>query len=250
MNENDNTSELRGSSAQDTPRRMSKFIGQRVRQNALSLSSLGVLFFVVAGTLKILGFWIYAGTVLIYQIVSLLILVPRYPAYVELARVRKVQRTDAKKWDKLIIRILLVTAFLMYGLAAFDLGRAHLGILPLWIAPLGILFYAAGSALNQWAMIYNPHFEKEVRIQSDRAHQVITAGPYRIVRHPGYFGSLLGYISFPIILGSALAFIGTTLCIGGTIVRTYLEDQTLCRELDGYRAYTQTVPHRLIPFVW
>jgi protein-S-isoprenylcysteine O-methyltransferase Ste14 len=250
MDDRDNASEPQRISSQGASGNLLKFIGRRVRQNALSLFSLGVLFFVVAGTLKVIGFWLYAGTVLMYQIVSLLILVPRYPAYVELARIRKIRRTDVKPWDKQIIRILLVATFLMYGLAALDLGRVRLGILPLWIAPLGILFYAAGSALNQWAMIHNPHFEKEVRIQTDRAHQVIAAGPYRIVRHPGYLGSLLGYISFPLILGSALAFIGSALCIVGTMVRAYLEDRTLYRELDGYPAYARAVPHRLIPFVW
>ncbi len=242
--------ESQGIPAQDNSGDLLKFIGRRVRVNLLSLFSLGVLFFVVAGTLQVIGFWLYAGTVLAYQIVSLLIIVPRYPAYVELARIRKIHRTDVKNWDGLIIRVLLVATSLMYGLAALDLGRVHLGILPLWIFPLGILFYTAGSALNQWAMIHNPHFEKEVRIQTDRAHKVIAAGPYRIVRHPGYLGSLLGYISFPLILGSALAFFGVIFCIGGTVARTYFEDRTLCRELDGYRAYARMVPYRLIPFIW
>ncbi len=229
---------------------MLKFIFQRVQQNVLSLFSVGALFFVIAGTIKNIGFWIYAGTVLMYQIVSLLILVPKYPAYTELARIRKIQRTDAKNWDKRIIRILLMTTFLMYALAALDLGRVRLGILPLWLAAPGILCYTAGSALNQWAMIHNPHFEKEVRIQTDRAHQVIAAGPYRFVRHPGYLGSLLGYLCFPLILGSALAFIGAILCMTGTVVRANLEDRTLRQELDGYQAYAHEVRYRLIPFIW
>lgn len=229
---------------------MLKFIFQRVLQNVLSLFSVGALFFVVAGTIKIIGFWIYVGTVLIYQIVSLLILVPKYPAYTELARTRKIQRADAKNWDKWIIRILLIASFLMYALAAFDLGRVRLSILPLWLAAPGILFYAAGSTLNQWAMIHNPHFEREVRIQTDRAHQVIATGPYRIVRHPGYLGSLLGFLCFPLILGSALAFIGAFLCMAGTLVRANLEDRTLRQELDGYQAYAHEVRYRLIPFIW
>ena len=62
---------------------MLKFILQRVQQNVLSLSATGVLFFAFAGTLKIWGFWIYAAVVLTYQIVSLLIIVPRYPSYPE-----------------------------------------------------------------------------------------------------------------------------------------------------------------------
>ncbi len=231
-------------------KKMLRFISQRVQQNILSLFPVGVLFFAFAGTIKIWGFWIYVATVLTYQIVSLLIIVPRFPSYVELARLRKIQREDAKKWDRLIVGLLMLATFLIYILAAFDLGRLHLCLLLLWMAPIGMLFYAAGSALNQWAMIHNPHFEKEVRIQADRAHQVIAAGPYKLVRHPGYLGSVLGFVSYPLILGSGLAFIGSFFCIAGMIMRTYLEDRTLREELDGYRAYADAVPRRLLPFIW
>jgi protein-S-isoprenylcysteine O-methyltransferase Ste14 len=229
---------------------MLKFILQRVQQNVLSLFSTGVLFFFVAGTLSIRGFWIYIATVIVYQIISLLIIVPRYPAYIELAHVRKVHRMDSKSWDRRLIRILMIATFLLYILAAVDLGRIHLIILPLWTAPIGILLYISGSALNQWAMIHNPHFESAVRIQTDRDHQVIALGPYRHIRHPGYLGSVLGYISYPLILGSGLAFIGSLICIAGMIVRTDLEDRALSEELNAYRVYTSSVPHRLIPHIW
>jgi protein-S-isoprenylcysteine O-methyltransferase Ste14 len=94
------------------------------------------------------------------------------------------------------------------------------------------------------------HCVKEVRIQVDRAHQVIASGPYRYIRHPGYLGSLLGFVSFPLILGSGLAFIGVVFSIAGMVLRTYLEDRTLQEALDGYRRYSEAVSYRLIPFIW
>jgi protein-S-isoprenylcysteine O-methyltransferase Ste14 len=229
---------------------MLKFILKRVQQNLVSLFSIGVLFYFVAGTLAVRGFWIYTATVIVYQIASLLIILPRYPSYAELARVRKKPRSDSKEWDRRLIRILMVATFLQYILAAVDIGRIHFSILPLWTTPIGILLYSSGTALNQWAMIHNPHFEREVRIQADRDHRVIAVGPYQYVRHPGYLGSVLGFFSYPLLFGSGLAFIGTSLCIAGKIVRTYREDQALNEELEGYQAYTLAVPHRLIPLVW
>jgi protein-S-isoprenylcysteine O-methyltransferase Ste14 len=104
--------------------------------------------------------------------------------------------------------------------------------------------------MNQWAMIHNTHFEKEVRIQADRKHQVVESGPYQYIRHPGYFGSMLGFISFSLILGSGIAVIGSVLCMVGMIVRTYLEDKTLRQELAGYEEYAKKVRSRLIPYVW
>jgi protein-S-isoprenylcysteine O-methyltransferase Ste14 len=229
---------------------MHKFIVERVTQNISSLAALGAFFFIFAGTIKVLGFWIYIATVLGYQIISLLIIVPRYPAYIELANVRKTRRPNAKQWDRVVVLTLMGATFLMYGLAALDVGRLHISELPVAFALAGALLYVAGSALNQWAMLHNPHFEREVRIQTDRAHEVMTDGPYRYVRHPGYLGSVLGFVSFPLLIGSAVALLGSVVCIAGMIVRTFLEDKVLSQELAGYAEYGRAVRYRLIPYVW
>jgi protein-S-isoprenylcysteine O-methyltransferase Ste14 len=221
-----------------------------VVQNISALAALGVLFFVFSGTIKVLGFWIYVATVLAYQITSLLVIVPKHPAYIELANVRKTRHNDAKKWDHVVLLTVMGATFLMYGLAALDVGRLHISELPLVFAPVGMLLHVAGCALNQWAMLHNPHFEREVRIQTERAHKVMTTGPYRYVRHPGYLGSVLGLMGFPLIVGSAIAFLGTVICIMGMIVRTYLEDRALSQELAGYTEYARTVRYSLIPYVW
>jgi len=89
-----------------------------------------------------------------------------------------------------------------------------------------------------------------MRIQAERAHHVVTSGPYRIVRHPGYAGTILGALSVPLILGSWWTYLpagGVALLF---IVRTALEDKTLRRELDGYKAYTRHTRYRLLPGIW
>ncbi len=229
---------------------MLKFIGGRIVQNVAALAALGALFFILAGTISVRGFWVYVATVLGYQLISLLIIVPKHPEYVELANVRKTEHTDAKKWDRVVILAVLGATYVMYALAAFDVGRLHLSTLPMPLIVVGILAYVVGSALNQWAMLHNPHFEREVRIQTDRNHAVMTSGPYRYVRHPGYLGSVVGFVSFPLVVGSGIALLGSVLCIAGMIVRTNLEDRTLRQELAGYAEYAQTVRYRLLPYVW
>ena len=57
-------------------------------------------------------------------------------------------------------------------------------------------------------------------------------------------------LAAPLLLGSAVAFVPAALCVMTLVVRTALEDRTLRRELDGYEAYSQRVPYRLIPGVW
>ena len=101
------------------------------------------------------------------------------------------------------------------------------------------------------AMTVNPHFEKTVRIQDDRNHRVIESGPYRIVRHPGYTATLLGFVlATPLLLGSWWAFIPAILAMLCFIIRTVLEDLTLHKELWRYEAYAQKVRYRLLPGLW
>jgi protein-S-isoprenylcysteine O-methyltransferase Ste14 len=79
---------------------------------------------------------------------------------------------------------------------------------------------------------------------------VVSSGPYRLVRHPGYLGSLVYNLAIPLVLGSLWTFVPALLTILLLVVRTALEDRTLQAELPGYRAYAMVVRHRLIPGVW
>jgi protein-S-isoprenylcysteine O-methyltransferase Ste14 len=81
-------------------------------------------------------------------------------------------------------------------------------------------------------------------------HQVVQRGPYCIVRHPGYLGNLIGCLGQPLLLGSWWAFIPALLTVLAFAVRTYLEDQTLQKELPGYADYAKHVRRRLIPGIW
>ncbi|NIV36507.1 MAG: isoprenylcysteine carboxyl methyltransferase, partial [Anaerolineae bacterium] len=73
-----------------------------------------------------------------------------------------------------------------------------------------------------------------VHIQKDRGHTVVSEGPYRFVRHPGYLGSIMACIATPLILNSLWALIPAGLAILFLVFRTALEDRTLHEEVDGY----------------
>jgi len=89
-----------------------------------------------------------------------------------------------------------------------------------------------------------------VRIQTDRGHQVVSTGPYRWIRHPGYAGALLTYLATPLFLDSRWAFIPALYLAIVMVIRTSLEDRALQNELDGYRDYAGQVRYRLLPGVW
>jgi protein-S-isoprenylcysteine O-methyltransferase Ste14 len=108
----------------------------------------------------------------------------------------------------------------------------------------------AGAALAQWAVLANPYFSAVVRIQEDRGHTVVSSGPYRFVRHPGYAGGLLFNLGLPLVLGSWWAGIPAFALAALTVLRTAWEDRTLRRKLPGYADYASRTRHWFIPGLW
>ena len=99
-------------------------------------------------------------------------------------------------------------------------------------------------------MAVNRFFTKIVVIEPENGHRVVDAGPYRLIRHPGYVGWFVLWLGVPLVLASAWALLPAALASGGIIVRTALEDAVLAAELPGYRDYATRVRYRLLPGVW
>jgi protein-S-isoprenylcysteine O-methyltransferase Ste14 len=79
---------------------------------------------------------------------------------------------------------------------------------------------------------------------------VVTSGPYRYVRHPGYAVVIVGVVCSGLTLGSWLAMIPMMALVGGILVRVVVEDQFLAEHLEGYVEYMDRVSFRLLPHVW
>jgi protein-S-isoprenylcysteine O-methyltransferase Ste14 len=96
--------------------------------------------------------------------------------------------------------------------------------------------------------IANPFFSPVVRLQSDRGHRVIESGPYKYMRHPGYFAMLISVSASAIAIGSLVALIPAIAFVWVICKRTRIEDQFLKTNLPGYAEYTERVPAGL-PFM-
>jgi protein-S-isoprenylcysteine O-methyltransferase Ste14 len=93
-----------------------------------------------------------------------------------------------------------------------------------------------------WAMIVNPFFSPTVRLQTERGHHVVANGPYKFMRHPGYFAMCIAVPASALAIGSWLALVpaaGFNLVI---VRRAWLEDEFLTTNLAGYKTYATLVP--------
>lgn len=205
-------------------------------------------FFQAAGGAGWLRGWLYIGLQFVGSAIITILVTRKDP---ELARRRATFGEGTKRWDVIMLAIFGVTFLATLIVAAFDAGNGWSTMAsPVWWI-LGLAFFCAYVAILTWSMLVNTHFEKTVRIQTDRNHKVIDTGPYRIVRHPGYVGMIVGFIlSAPLLLGSWWAFVPAVVSSVSMIVRTALEDRTLREELDGYEDYARRVRYRLVPGAW
>jgi protein-S-isoprenylcysteine O-methyltransferase Ste14 len=87
-------------------------------------------------------------------------------------------------------------------------------------------------------------------VEVETGQQVISTGPYSVVRHPMYLGTLLMYLLSPIALGSYWAALFALPLIWVLVARMRNEEEVLLRDLPGYADYLQRVRYRLIPGVW
>lgn len=138
--------------------------------------------------------------------------------------------------------------FVVAGLDAVRFGPALPMAQSVQLAAL--LVFALGYGFAYWAVYSNPFFATFVRIQEDRDHSVVSSGPYALIRHPGYAGTLLAHLALPFALGSIWALLPAALATLLFVARTSREDRTLRERLVGYREYQARVRWRLLPGVW
>ena len=125
-----------------------------------------------------------------------------------------------------------------------DLGSAQLTS---WI---GLSVMWCGVGLRLWSFqTLGRYFT--FTVQTSQQQPVISAGPYRVIRHPSYAGILLASVGLGLVIGSWASLTFLTVAIAcGLAYRITVEERALSRDLGGrYQAYAES-RKRLIPFIW
>jgi protein-S-isoprenylcysteine O-methyltransferase Ste14 len=165
-------------------------------------------------------------------------------------RARSRFQPGTEKWDLILLAVMLPAMVAEIPLATLDAGRMGWSNVPLWVVLAGYVLLIGSIAVTTWAQAVNPFFEPGVRIQKERGQRVITSGPYRFVRHPGYTGAIAMFIAIPLALASWWGLLPAAFAIALLIVRTSWEDSLLKAELSGYADYARRTRYRLLPGFW
>jgi protein-S-isoprenylcysteine O-methyltransferase Ste14 len=206
-----------------------------------------LILFISAGRSDYFEGWIYLSTNVFLNALNYLILRNNDELIAERSKVGE----GTKSWDKVILGISGIVNIAMLILAGLDSGRYMYSPDYHWtIYAVGVFLVFLGNLIFVSAQRQNGFFSSVVRIQKERGHQVCDTGIYKFIRHPGYLGMIISFIGLPLLLGSMLSYIPALITIVLLVIRTYLEDTFLQKELNGYIDYTQNTRYRLIPGIW
>ncbi len=158
---------------------------------------------------------------------------------------------DTKPWDRVLAPLVAVVLPLaLFVVAGLDVRFDWPPAVPLAMQIGALTVGAVAYGFAFWAFVSNTFFASTVRIQTERGHRVIAGGPYRLVRHPGYSGAIVGVVALAIALGSLWALVPALVDVAALVVRAALEDRTLREELAGYGDYCRRTRDRLVPGIW
>jgi protein-S-isoprenylcysteine O-methyltransferase Ste14 len=220
-----------------------------VVQTIVWFGFMGVIIFASAGTASYFGGWLYLAEMMAISVVLGAHMARVDPALLR-ERLKPPVQKDQPLADKLILIPILLLLFASMGFMAADAARWHWSNMPPRIQWAGAALLLLTIAFMYWTMRTNSYAAPVVKIQKERGQTVITAGPYRIVRHPLYFGALFYLAATSLVLGSWWGLAAIPVLAFALAVRIGIEEKTLHEGLQGYDDYARRVHWRLIPFVW
>jgi protein-S-isoprenylcysteine O-methyltransferase Ste14 len=140
-----------------------------------SLLSLIALVFVPVGRLEWKPGWIFVAFLVVAFGASALILGRVNPT---IYRAQSRFQPGTKRWDLVLVTLILAAMIIAIPLASFDAGRMGWSSMPTAFVILGYAFLGTGIALSAWAQAVNPFFESRRRSSNElgQAAEVLRDG--------------------------------------------------------------------------
>jgi protein-S-isoprenylcysteine O-methyltransferase Ste14 len=209
----------------------------------VAIPALILILFLPAGTFAYWEAWVYLAILLLPMCFVLIYLLRNDPGLLE----RRMRMREKEAEQGRIIKLSLLYFLFVFMLPGLDhrFGWSHVPVAVVLFADLVVLL---GYGLIFLVFRENRYASRVVEVEAEQ--EVIRTGPYAVVRHPMYSGTLLMYLLSPLALGSYWAMIPALLIVPILVARIRNEEAVLGRELKGYQAYMQQTRFRLLPQIW
>ncbi len=173
---------------------------------------MALLVLLPAGTWHYPEAYAYFGALTLPLIVVVAYFYRKDPSLLE-KRMKTDERRSAQKVFVLFATFSIIGAFVVPGLDR----RFGWTDLPVWAIVAADILVLLSYLFIVYVFKTNAFASRVVEIQQDQ--QVITTGPYAVVRHPMYIGMIVLYTASPVALGSLCGIIPAALLITALILR-------------------------------
>jgi protein-S-isoprenylcysteine O-methyltransferase Ste14 len=210
----------------------------------LGMIIIALMLFLPAGSSNYWQAWLFLTILFVPFLFVVAYLLKHDPELLE----RRMRTKEKEAGQNTMIKLTQLLFFIAFLIPGFDY-RYNWSNVPGWLVILSDILVFLGYMFIFLVFRENTYTSRIVEVE--KKQKVISTGPYALVRHPMYAGSLLMYIFLPLALGSYVALIPIIpVVLFVVIIRISDEEILLLKELKGYKEYCKKVKYRLIPGIW
>lgn len=207
---------------------------------------MGAVLFVSAWTFNYWQAWVFLSVFGLSSLAVTVYLMKNDPKLLE-RRMHGGPTAEKELSQKIIMSAASIGFAAILIVPALD-HRWHWSAVPPYAVIAGNILIVLGWTIILFVFRENTFTSATVEVAADQ--RVVSTGPYAVVRHPMYSGSLLYFLGIPIALGSWWGLLVGILMMPVFVLRLFDEEKLLARNLPGYSEYMDRVKYRLVPFVW
>ena len=225
---------------------MSSLTTKTLIQSALFPVVLGLVLFLSAWTLDYWEAWVYCLILLAAVMGTSVYLLRNDPALLE-RRLKGGESGETEQRQRIgqtVAGVLYLISFIIPGLD----HRFHWSTVPISLSIAADVCVVLAFYIVFLVFKENSYTSSIIEVYTNQ--QVISTGPYCIVRHPMYTGVEMLFFATPIALGSFWALLLVIPLSIMIVLRLLDEERFLAEHLPGYTDYRQATRYRLIPFIW
>ena len=152
--------------------------------------------------------------------------------------------------SRILRAVILLTAIVLLATTRIPMLWLYLQLWPagLWSFWLGAAVMVAGLLFAVWARVHlGRNWSSSVTIK--QGHELITTGPYAVVRHPIYTGILAGFLGMAIAISQVRGFIVFLLIFVAFWIKFRMEEQWMRSQFgEAYATYARQTA-ALVPYL-